>query len=292
MRTAIIATVCLLFTAPVFAEDVNLKWSLKEGDAFYATTTQEVNQKIQVMGQEIEQKIKMVTVAKFEVQSVKSTATVVKMTYTKVTMEGGVAAQGAGAITDRFKGASLTATFDKSFEITKLEGFDKFLDKLSDGDDMMRKLFKGLMPESAIRLLFTQVFVPAPGDKLPIGEKWTRTDKVPLSGIGELTNKTKFTLDSVKDGIATIKSTAETELKAGEANDDLPFKIKKTDLKSDDVKGTILFDTKAGRLKSSTTTMRMKGSMTMEIQNMEIEAKLDQTAVTKVEVTEKNPVRD
>ena len=293
MRTASVLAALVAFSAPLAAADpVNLKWSLKEGDAFYATTTQEIDQAIKVMGQNVNQKMSTTTVARFEVKSAKSGGMQVQMTYTQVKMEGPLAAAGAGAFADRFKGASLTATFDKGFEITKLEGYDKFLDKLSDGDDMMRKIFEAVMPENAVRLMFTQVFIPAPSDKVDAGDKWSRTDKVPLAGLGDLTNKTKYSLDSVKNDVATIKTTADVTFKAGEGNGALPFKISKADLKSDEVKGTILFDTKAGRLKSSSTTMKLKGSMTIEVQNMQIEAEIDQRATTKIEVAAKNPVKD
>ena len=293
MRTAPALAALILFAAPAAAADpVNLKWALKEGDSFYATTVQEIDQNIKVMGQTVNQKMSTTTVAKFTVKAVKAGATEVQMTYTQVKMEGPLAAAGAGALSDRFKGAALTATFDKNYEITKFEGYDKFLDKLSDGDDMMRKVFAAVMPETAVRLLFSQVFVASPKDKLEVGDKWSRTDKVPLAGLGNLTNKTQFTLDSAKGGVATVKTTADVTFKAGEGGDVLPFKITKADLKSDEVKGTILFDTKAGRLKSSSTTMKLKGAMTIEAMNQEIEAEIDQKATTKVELSDKNPVKD
>ena len=291
MRTLFTLAALSLFAAPAVAADpVNLKWSLKEGDAFYATTTQEIDQNIKVMGQTINQKMTTTTVARFDVKSIKAGVHKVEMTYTKVTMEGGPA--GTAALTERFKGASLTATFDKGFDITKLEGYDKFLDKISDGDDMMRKVFEAVMPENSVRMLFSQVFIAPPTDKTATGDKWTRTDKVPLSGLGELVNKTTYTVDSVKNDVATIKTTADVTFKAGEGNAALPFKIVKADMKSDDVKGTLLFDTKAGRLKSSSTAMKLKGTMTIEVQNQKIDAEIDQKATTKVELSEKNPVKD
>lgn len=294
MRTLFTLAALGLFAAPVAAADpVNLKWSLKEGDSFYATTTQDIDQNIKVMGQTVNQKMTTTTVARFDVKSTKAGAMKIEMTYTKVTMEG-LPGDGAAVakLTERFKGAALAATFDKGFNITKLDGYDKFLDKLSDGDDMLRKIFDAMITENAVRMLFTQVFVSPPTDKTAAGDKWTRTDKVPLSGLGDLTNKTTYTVEGVKNDVATIKTTADVVLKAGEANPALPFKIVKADMKSDDVKGTILFDTKTGRLKSSSTTMKLKGSMTIEVMNQEVDTEIDQKAITKVEITEKNPVKD
>ena len=202
MRPLFCLAALSLLAAPLAAADpVTIKWSLKEGDTFYATTAQEVDQNIKVMGQAINQKMTTTTVAKFVVKSVKGDATTVEMTYTKVTIEGGP--PGTAALTDRFKGAVLSAALGKGYDITKLEGYDKFLDKLSDGDDMMRQIFTAVMPESAVKLLFTQVFVAAPGDKA--SDKWTRTDKVPLAGLGDLTNKTTYTVEvfvNTKIGIA------------------------------------------------------------------------------------------
>lgn len=291
MRTASVLAALALFAAPAAAADpVSLTWSLKEGDSFYAVTTQEIDQAIKVMGQAVNQKMTTVMVARFEVKALKAGAPEVRMTYTQVKMDG--ALPGGAAIADRFKGAALTATLDKNYELKKLEGYDALLDKLSDGDDNMRKVFAAVMPETAVRLMFSQVFIASPKDKLGAGDKWTRTDKVPLSGLGNLTNKTQFTFEGVKGDVATITTTADVTFKTGEGSDALPFKITKADLKSDDVKGTILFDTKAGRLKSSATAMKLKGTMTIEVQNMQIEAEIDQKATTKVEISEKNPVKD
>lgn len=291
MRTASVLTALVLLAAPAGAADpVGLKWALKEGDAFYATTVQEIDQAIKVMGQTVNQKMTTTTVAKFEAKSVKGGALEVKMTYTKVTIEGALG--NGGGIADRFKGASLTATFDKSFELKKLEGYDKFLDQLSDGDDGMKKVFQAVMPETAVKLMFSQVFVGSPKEKTEVGDKWSRTDKVPLAGLGELTNKTQFTLDGVKGDVATLKTVGDVTFKTGEGSDVLPFKVVKADLKSDEVKGTILFDLKGGRLKSSSTAMKLKGTMTIEVMGQQVEAEIDQKATTKVELSEKNPVRD
>lgn len=293
MRTFLALAAAVLVAGPAAAADaVNLKWTLKDGDAFYATTTQELDQNIKVMGQAINQKMTTTTVAKFEVKAAAGGGLEVKMTYTQVKMDAAGPLAGAGGITDRFKGATLTATFDKGYELTKLAGYDKFLDQLSDGDDMMRKLFAAMMPESAIKLLFTQVFVAAPKGAAAVGDKWTRTDKVPLPGIGDLTNKTQFVLQGVKDGVAILRTTGDVAFKAGEGGDALPFKIVKADLKSDEVKGTVLFDTKAGRLKSSSQVMKLKGTMTIEAMNQQVDAELDQKVTTTVELSEKNPVRD
>lgn len=291
MRTASVLAALVLFAAPAAAADpVSLKWSLKEGDSFYATTTQEIDQAIKVMGQTVNQKMTTTTVAKFEITSVKNGGLEVKMTYTQVKMEGALG--NGGEVADRFKGAALTATFDKGYELKKLEGYTKFIDKLSDGDDMQKKMFLAVMPESAVKLMFSQVFVAAPKDTVAAGDKWSRTDKVPLSGLGDLTNKTQFTLDGVKDNVATIKTSADVTFTTGEGSDALPFKVTKADLKSDDVKGTILFDTKAGRLKSSSTTMKLKGTLTIEVMGQQVDAEIDQKATTKVEIAAKNPVKD
>ncbi|MDY3555890.1 DUF6263 family protein [Gemmata sp. JC717] len=291
MRTASALVALVLLVAPTAAADpVNLKWSLKEGDSFYATTTQEIDQAIKVMGQTVNQKMTTTTVAKFEAKAVKGGGFEVKMTYTKMTMDGALG--NGGGLTDRFKGASLTATFDKGFELKKLEGYDKFLDQLSDGDDGMKKIFRAVMPETAVKLMFSQVFVGSPKEKAAVGDKWSRTDKVPLSGLGELTNKTQFTLDGVSGDVATLKTTGDVTFKTGEGGDALPFKVVSADIKSDEVKGTILFDLKAGRLKSSSTSMKLKGTMTIEVMNQQVDAEIDQNATTKVELSDKNPVRD
>jgi hypothetical protein len=287
-----------MFAAPTLAlllvaaqgETHKLEWKLKEGEVFYNKTSVVMDQTIEVMGQTIDQKIEMRTVLKFKVKSVKAGATVVEMTY----IENKIDAAGLpGAnIGDKLKDVTFTATLDDKMKVTKLEGYDKFLDALADGDAAQKKLMKAMMPEETIRQAFGQTFAIAPDKPVAVGDKWERTDKMALGPLGNVEAKSTFKLDSVKGDTATISLKGDLTFKAGDGGGDLPFKITKADLKAKNFTGTHTFDIKAGRLSGSKVEMDMDGTMTIAVAGQEIDAKLKMKMTTSGTVTDKNPVKD
>src|SRR5262245_14345934 len=194
-------TLALLLVAAQ-GETYTLQWKLKEGDVFYNKTSVAMDQTIEVMGQTVDQKMEMKTVVKFKVKSVKPGATVVEMTY----VENKIDAQGLPGvnIAEKLKNLTFTATLDDKMKETKLEGYDKFLDALSDGDEAQKKLMKAMMPEDTIRQSFGQTFAITPEKPVAVGDKWERTDKLPFGPLGTVETKMTYKLDGVKNDVATI----------------------------------------------------------------------------------------
>jgi hypothetical protein len=138
------ATTLALLLAAAPGETYTLKWKLKEGDVFYNKTIVKMDQTIEVLGRMMEQKIEVNTVLKFKVKSVKPGATVVEMTF----LENKIDAPGlpGGNVGDKLKDVTFTATLDDKLKVTKLEGYDKFLGAISNGDESQKKLMKAMMP--------------------------------------------------------------------------------------------------------------------------------------------------
>ena len=74
------------------------------------------------------------------------------------------------------------------------------------------------------------------------------------------------------------------------AGGNLPFKIMKADLNSKDSNGNILFDSAKGRVSSSNMTMKLTGTLTIEIGGTASDVTLDQTQTTTVKTTDENPL--
>lgn len=268
----------------------SLQWKLKEGDVFYNKTQVTMDQNIEVMGQAMDQKITMKTVLKFKVKSVKGGTTVVEMTY----LENKVDAAGlpGGNVGEKLKNVMFTATLNEKMEVTKLEGYDKFLDALSDGNDEQKKLMKAMMPEATIRQMFGQTFVLAPAKPIGVGDTWNRSDKMSLGPLGAVEAKAAFKLEGVKGDIATIGVKGDIAFKAGEGAEGLPFKITKADLKADKFTGTNKFDMKVGRVVETNVDMEMSGTMTIAVAGQTVDAKLVQKMKAVGVITDKNPIVD
>jgi hypothetical protein len=268
----------------------SLQWKLKEGDVFYNKTSVTMDQTIEVMGQKIDQAITVKTVLKFKVKSVKDGAAVVEMTY----LENKVDARGLpGAnIGDKLKDVTFTATLDRNLRVEKLEGYDKFLDALSEGDENQQKLLRAMMPEATIRQMFGQTFVVGPGKPVAVGGTWDRTTKIALGPLGIIETKERMKLASVKDDLATISVKADLTFQPGDGEAGLPFKITRADLKADKFTAAHLFDMKAGRLTETKVDLEMSGSMTISVAGQTVDAKLVQKMKTVGVITDKNPLTD
>jgi hypothetical protein len=299
MRTALALALAGLTVATSAAgqESVTLKWTLKEGDTFYAKSVADMDLSMTVAGMDIDLKMKVSSVQRFKVLAAKPGATTVEMTMQDMKMEmeglpGGV--PGLGDIGDRIKGATITATLDDDMQVTKVQGYDKFLDKLAGDDEAVRKQMKGQFSEAAVGQMVSQVFSFAPKKAVKVGDTWTRTDKMP-TGVGDAAVKQTFKLAGVENGVAKIGVTADMTFKAADAGfPGLPpgVKVSKFDMKADKIAGTVLFDAKAGRLKETKQDMNLNGAITMSANGMDIEMTMKIKGVQTTTVTDKNPVVD
>jgi hypothetical protein len=221
MRTATaLAVAAVLACAGTAADEVTLKWNLKEGTTFYAKTVADMNIDMSVAGQDINMPMKVTQVQRFKVLSATGSQTKVEMAIQDMAMEmGGPLAGAAGGalagLGEKVKGATITATLNEKMEVTKVEGADKFLDKIAP-DDMTRAMMKGMFSEATVGQMFTQVFVFGPAKPVKPGDTWNRTDKVPTGGFGDGTVKQKYTLKSVSGGVAAIDLTGDVTFKAGD----------------------------------------------------------------------------
>jgi hypothetical protein len=283
------AALALALAAP--GDTYTLQWKLKEGDVFYNKTTVDMDQTIDVMGMKVDQKVGMKTILKFKVKSVKEGTTVVEMTY----LENKIDAQGlpGGNFGEKLKDVMFTATLDAEMKVTKLAGYDKFLEALSDGNEEQKKLMQAMMPEATIRQMFSQTFVLGPGKPVGVGDTWNRTDKVALGPLGNVEAKSAFKLDSVKGDTANVSVKGDLAFKPGDGGGEgLPFKITKADLKVDKFAGTHAFDMKVGRITETKMEMELSGTMTIGVAGQSIDAGLKQKMKTVGVITDKNPIVD
>lgn len=278
-----------LTLAPAQADAVTLKWNLKAGDVFYSKNATVIDMKIGVMGQMIDQKQEIDAVMRYKVKSADAGGMVLELTYAdmKITAAGA----DTDAVTKALKGQSVTATLDKTFQVTKVEGHKNLVDKLAAGDPATKAMLAGIISEDAVKQMFSTLFALTPAKPVKVGDAWTQEDTIDAGGIGKITSKAKHKLAKVSGDTATIDTTADMTFKAGDGAG-LPFKITNANFKIEKFAGSSAFDLKAGRLTSSTSEMTMTGSMTVGANGMEIDATLTQKVKSTAVVTDKNPVKD
>ena len=282
--------VVLLYPTPGAADTYTLRWQLKEGDVFYTKSNVTSDQTIEVMGQKIEKTIKMDMVIKFAVKSAKPGATVVEMTYLHMKVDAGDLP--GENIRERLKGVAFTATLDNKMQVTKLEGYDKLLDAVGGDDEMLKKRVKAMLPKQTIHQAFGQTFMITPNKPIAVGATWGQSSQYSLGFLGSVDSKRSFKLDSVKKDIATISVKGQLAFKPAESADNgVPFRITKADLKPDGYDAACAFDMKLGRIIESTVRLDLSGTMTIRDSGMEVDAKLKQKMTMTSTLSEKNPIK-
>jgi hypothetical protein len=297
MRGLLAVCLGIALTSTTAAQDsVPLKWKLNEGTGFYAKNVTDMDMKMSFMGQDIDINMKITAVQKFKVISAKPKETKVELTMLQMNMEmGGVPGgiPGLGDIGNRLKGITITATLDENFTVKKVDGYDKFAEKIAGDDENLQKMLKQQFSEATVGQFFSQVFAFAPEKPVKVGDTWDRSDKMQAGGF-DATVKQKFKLAEVNDGIAKIGLTMDMDFKAGDSLPGLPegVKLDKFDMKAEKFGGTLLFDTKAGRVSENTYEGLMNGEMTISAGGNKVDMTMKIKMKQSTAVTDKNPIKD
>ncbi len=276
-----------LTLAPAAGEEVNLKWSLKAGDVFYAQNTTTIDMTIGVLGQKIEQQQEIDAVTRYKVKSADASGLVLELTYVRMKITAG--GLDTSAITDALKGATLTATLNDKMRVTKIDGQKKLIDNLAGGNEASKAMLSAMLSEDAVKQMFSTLFALTPEKPVKVGDSWTQNDTLDAGGIGKITSKAKYKLTKLTGDLATVDTTAEMTFKPGDG-EGLPFKITKADFKIEKFTGSNTFDVRAGRLKETKSEMVMTGTMTISANGQEVEATLTQKVKSTATITNKSPI--
>jgi hypothetical protein len=296
--------------APALGQSpVDLKWKFEKGKPFYQEMTTETKQEMQVMGQKISQFQKVTFFLSWNPvdqdkdgnwtikQRIEGLKMEIEIGGNKIpydsTKEGGP----TNPLSDFFKalvGSEFTLTIDKNMKITKIEGRDEFLKKLVKENQQMAPLLQTILSDEALKQMSDPAFAVVPDKPVKKGDTWTRKATLNMGPIGTFDTEYKYTYEGTDEN-KLHKIKVETSLKyqppgPNAGGGALPFKIMKADLNSKDSSGTILFDTTKGRVSSSDMTMKLTGTLEIEIGGTASSVTLDQTQTTKVKTTDENPI--
>ena len=161
--------------------------------------------------------------------------------------------------------------------------------RLTDEDEAVGKMLKMLITEDVLKKGIEANFTVLPTRPVRKGDTWTRDQNFPLGPIGNLKASNVYTFQGEeRDGaLITFKGTMAfvPPKNAGDA----PFKVVKSSLKSDDGRGTLVFDPVKGRLVRTTNSLTVRGSMTIEVMGNELEMGMVLEQTTKSRVLTRNP---
>ena len=308
-------TLMLVIAAPAFGQEVDIKWKFEKGKTFYQEMTTESKQTMKVMGIEINQTQKQTFFFSWTPdsqdekdgswrikQKIEGVQMDLQISGTQITYDSFKEATAANnPLADFFKaliGAEFVLTLGKDMKVTKVEGKDEFLKKLTNVNQQMEPLLKQILSEEALKQMSDPTFAMIPDKPVKAGDTWKRTSRLNMGPIGTYESNMTYTfegLDEKDKNLAKIKVV--TDLKyvaptgpAGAAA--LPFKIVNADLKTKDATGTILFDVEKGRLQSSDAALTLEGKLNIDVSGMTSEVELNQKQTTKVKTLDSLPKGD
>lgn len=292
--TGFLATMTLALTTTTGqADGVLLRWKLKEGDVVYAKTVTALEQTVTAMGRDIEQKQDQTTVHRYKVLKASDSGYTVEQTVLQSITESNIAPGGLGDLDKKLKGSTVTVEMDAKFKVKKIAGVAELVKKLGDDNALLKQVLSSFLNEDLMKHGVEVAFRCGPDKAVKVDDVWKTNETVPLGAFGEMTMKMDYKLTKSKDGEEEIAIAGEAKYgPPKEAVAGAPFTISKGDLKSEKYTGTMIFDSKAGRPKESKTEMKLGGSMTAKIGELEIDMDIKQTMKQTTTISDKNPVVD
>jgi len=304
----------LFVAAPAFGQDAALEWRFTKDKPFYQTMTTTTTQNMTVTGTKVEQKQDqtfyfMWTPTKIDKE--KNTVTLeqkiigLKMNIdiggSKITHDSTAPKEAAGAANnplnkffDALNNATFTITLDtKEMKVTNIEGHDKFVAKLTDANPSMKPLLEKILSKEALKDMAEPMFAALPGKTEKKGATWKRTSSLDMGPIGKYETTYNYTYEG-PDKDKNEKIGVKTDLKYTKPENvaaNLPFKITAATLEAKDSTGTVVYDPKAGWVKSSEMTMKLTGNLTIEISQQSTAVDLSQEQTTKTTTSAENPIK-
>ncbi len=295
--------------APEPAAKASLKWKLEKGKTFYQKMTTKTDQNMKILNSEPKQTQNQTFYFSWTPEKQDGDNWTIKQKIEGVTMEidiGGTKinydstkdTSANNPLGDFFKalvGSEFTLTLNtKEQKVTKVEGRDEFVKKLSQANPQMNQLLSQILSDQALKEMAEPTFAAIPNKDVVKGDKWTKESILDMGPIGKYTNTYTYTYDGKEGKLDKIK--VDTTLKYVPPDDKtgaggLPFKIKSADLKSTNATGIVLFDPEKGRVERSNFKLDLSGELNIEIGGTTTNVQLKQTQETSVETSDTNPLQ-
>ncbi len=317
-RGCLVVAAVLGMTVSASAQEKLVWKAFDSKQPFYQEMTTETNQKMTVMGMEVNQTQNQTFYLQWTPLTDKSTKDTwvveqkiigVKMNINiggnNISYDSTAKDQPQNPLTDFFKAltskeAKFILTINKDdMKVTKIEGRKEFIDELIKSNQQLDTLLKQILSEDALKQMADPTFaaIPPKGE-IPKSGTWEKKDVILNMGpIGTYETSytykvdTKTLADKFKQGKVTIDMSVTMKYKAPDAKSGaLPFTIKEGKLDGKSKEGKIVFDVTNGRIETMDLTLDLDGSLTIEIAGQPTTVTLKQTQKTTLKTLEKSPL--
>ena len=167
-------------------------------------------------------------------------------------------AEQLGSAMSAVVGQTMTMVVEPSGAIRSLQGLSKMMENAQRGAGGGLGAMSGLnLSDDALRGTMGQAFAWLPASPVKVGDTWQNDQKLP-NPLGSMSVATVFTLKGVDAGVARIGFTRKVKMEITGDTGGMTMQI------GDGTgEGETTFDTKAGRMVKTVTTMSLPMSMSM-----------------------------
>lgn len=274
---------------PTIQAQTKLAWKFKEGDTFYIEDVSEAKQTIAFLGKDIKESAKTTTVLRFLVKKVADNEATLEQTMISIEKrnQGGIPLP-QDKLAEKLQGVSFVFTM-RDGKVTKLDGFDQFIKKATD-DDATAKLLRTILSKESFTQGIETTFGSLPTTAVKTGDEWTSETNTSMGPLGAFANKLKFKVqEEQKEGVTITSQGTATYSPSKDGAIGGVIKVVKGNLKTETLKGNMVFDADKGRLVRSESTMKMAGSLIVELMGNELEMELSIEQTSKARLLDKNP---
>jgi|SRR5579864_1541212 len=249
-----------------------LRWQYRPGETFHYQVDQKANSKASVGGQSFESAMSQTIETSWTVKSVQDgTADLsVKIDRLRLTMDtpvekvaydsrdgkqpAGQIGQMLGPIFEVMVGSEFTFKMNELGEVTDVKVPEKLVSVIKSMPQLAS--MGGQFSEEGLKQQFTQATIVLPKEAISRGKSWTKRVSLP-SPVGAMVLDNDYTYEGQNNqGIEKIDVKITLEVKPAEGGQ------LQLNVKSQDAKGTFLFDNSKGRLSESSITRKMEMSVT------------------------------
>lgn len=272
-----------------------LKYKFKEGDKLNYAMEMTQKQTINVMGNEVETATTQNMDMTWVVKDVKEGKAQVSQTIDRIRMKVDSAFGGfefdskdgkepegqigmiVGPVLNAMAGAEFTVTMTEQGEITETKLSEKLIEAMK-GNPFLQQM--GFSEEAMKNMMGQQGGAVLSKDAVKKGDTWNQKTelKAPPLGVMKMNQTYTYRGPEERDGATVEKIDVKTEMTI-EPLEDAAAQIE-IKIKSSEVKGSIYFDNKTGRLVGATTNTKM--SMELNAMGNVIDMVQDQTVTLKL----------
>jgi Family of unknown function (DUF6263) len=267
---------------------VQLEWKFTPGDKFYLEHVMNVKQVVEAGGMKQPLDALNTTVYSIKVVKVAPGQTVLEQKIESMKVKGGTPDQ--AKVSEKMVGSVFTITLNDKGLVTKVEGFDELIKKLAEGDEGIAKQLKTVLTDDTMKAGIEQAFGFIPGKPVNNGDTWKRQMRWSMGVMGAIVQDMEYTYTGkAKDGEeVAVKGTVSYEVPKTTVPDQ-PFKVVKGEFKTEEAKGTLIFDPTLGRLVRLDFKAKLTGSMTLSKGEQTVTMDVKQEMETKIRVLKDLP---